>query len=104
MQVKFLTTWVTTKFPSQEGLYKLASQLVILTYCIPLCLILEQCKAHKLLTQAIVFTSSTSLLHLITCCSYHGQLQSLVPEYYHHHHYELEPATAKLCQYSNIQC
>jgi len=26
------------------------------------------------LTQAIVFTSSTSLLHLITCCSYHSQL------------------------------
>jgi len=28
------------------------------------------------------FTDSTSLLHLTTCCSYHGQLSSLAPEYY----------------------
>jgi hypothetical protein len=86
------------------GNYKISfsrKTLVILTCCIPLCLILKQCKAHKLLTQVIVFTSSTSM---ITCCSYHGQLQSLAPEYYHHYHYELGPTTAKLCQYSNIQC
>ena len=55
------------------GNYKISFS-VILTSCIPLCLILKQYKAYNLFTQAIVFTSSTNLPHLITCCSYHSQL------------------------------